>query len=168
MFINYLSLPSIPSELLEDLDTIRSLPFAEETPFKEGNKFRLKNVNSSLHEYLKPMFPFEIFCRYQFVYNGIPIHVDYKDNTGRKYAINYLLDCGGDNVVTNIYDRTYQLIESKCIELHKWHVIHTDQLHDVKNIDPNKVRIAISVGELSNNNHVMETFLRNFGVDGGI
>ena len=168
MFINYLSLPAIPHEMLEDLDTIKNKPFSEETPFKRDSKFRLKDVDSKLHEYLKTIFPFDILCRYQFVYDGIPIHADYKDDVGRKYAINYLLDCGGNNVVTNIYNSDKQLIESKCIESKRWHVIHTDQLHDVKNINPQSVRIALSVGELDNDNHIIEKFLQNFGADGGI
>ena len=142
MFINYLLLPTIPNEVLESLETIRAKPYATGTLYDNILRFKLKDVNPELIEYLQTIFPFPISCRYQFVFRGLPVHID----NDREYAINYLLDTGGKNVVTNIHNSNLRIIESVSIEPFKWHSIQTSNLHSVDNIDPDTTRIAISVG----------------------
>ena len=158
MYIDYLNIPAIPKEILEDLDTIRNRLFAIGTPY--NGTFRLKDTSSTVSDYIQTLFPFEVHCRYQFVYQGLPIHTDMKGNAGRKLAVNYLLNAGGNNVITNIYDNNYNVIDSKCLELNRWHYIRTDHLHNVSNIDKDSVRIALSIGL----NEDIEDFIHQFSL----
>jgi hypothetical protein len=77
------------------------------------------------------------------VYKGLPIHVD-KGN--RIIAYNYLLDTGGENVRTAVYDKKYKPLQIERLELKRWHRINTGMLHGVHGIEPDKVRVAISIG----------------------
>ena len=61
----------------------------------------------------------------------------------RIYAINYLIDQGGDNVETCFYDNLNN--EEKYIfPLHTWHLFRTDGLHCVKNVKTERKSITIS------------------------
>lgn len=71
-----------------------------------------------------------------------PIHFDY----GRKYAFNYFLDLGGDNVWTHWYDADRNRIESHKIQAHRWHIIAVNpELHSADGIEPGRKRISISL-----------------------
>jgi hypothetical protein len=72
------------------------------------------------------------------------MHTDY----GRKYAFNYIIDTGGDDVRTNWYDNIIDknIIESHKIEPFRWHVIAVNpELHGVDGIHPDRKRISISL-----------------------
>lgn len=71
-----------------------------------------------------------------------PIHYDY----GRKYAFNYLLNTGGEDVWTCWYDSDKKLIEKHKIEPFRWHAIAVNpELHAVQGIEKDKKRIFISL-----------------------
>ena len=71
-----------------------------------------------------------------------PIHIDY----GRKYAFNYFLDTGGDNVWTHWYDADKNIIESHRAEPFRWHMIAVNpELHSADGIEPGRQRVCISL-----------------------
>jgi hypothetical protein len=53
------------------------------------------------------------------------------------------LDTGGNNVRTAVYNVNYKVSQIEKLELKRWHLINTGMLHV---INPDKVRIAISIG----------------------
>lgn len=63
----------------------------------------------------------------------------------RQYAINYLIDLGGDNVETCFYqqDKT-TLIEKYILPLHTWHILKVYNYHCVNNIETKRKAITIS------------------------
>jgi hypothetical protein len=142
-YIEYIDLPTVPEHLIEPLqDIINKSPKNFSYVSQEYQFFKTRYVNDDLKLWLQPLFDFEIHPQYQLVYDGLPIHVD-KGN--RIYAYNYLLDTGGDNVETAIYDENHNLLQSKKLELKRWHCVNTFMPHTVHGIDPDKVRIAISI-----------------------
>jgi hypothetical protein len=71
-----------------------------------------------------------------------PIHHDY----GRKYAFNYFLDLGGDDVWTHWHDSDHNVVESHRVEAFRWHIIAVNpELHSVTGIEPGRKRICISL-----------------------
>ena len=142
--IEYINLPNVPEHLIEPIqDIINKKPKHYSSVTSEYEYFKTKNVSQELKDFLQSIFDFEIYPQYQLVYDGLPIHID-KGN--RVIAYNYLLDTGGDNVHTIVYDSNYKPLEIKKLELKKWHSINTSMLHGVHGIMPNRVRIAISIG----------------------
>jgi len=143
-YIEYINLPTVPEYLIEPLqDIINKPPKNFSNVSSEYAYFKTRHVNDDLKLWLQSLFDFEIYPQYQLVYDGLPIHID-KGN--RIFAYNYLLDAGGDNVETAVYDKTHKLLQSEKLELKRWHCINTGMPHTVHGINTDKVRIAISIG----------------------
>jgi hypothetical protein len=141
-YIKYVDLPRVPKHLIEPLKNIINKPPKTLSYIPtEYAYFKTKHVNNDLKSWLQPLFEFEISPQYQLVYDGLPIHVD----RDRIFTYNYLLDTGGDDVKTAIYDENHKLLQSEILELKRWHHINTSMPHCVHGINPYKVRIAISV-----------------------
>ncbi len=151
MFINYLDqIPQIPSELIPDIKSIVDLKLYPN--LADAYQFSLKNVNEDLyawivtnvlpHTNVKPDKSLRIF--YQLIANGkkkFPIHKD----RNRTLAYNYILDPGGPDVITNVYDDNKNLIESGCLMPFRWHSIKVDKFHNVINLPDNAVRISVTL-----------------------
>jgi hypothetical protein len=137
-YIEYVHLPSIPEHLIESISDIMNKPTQADFIY-----FKTKPVSDDLKLWLKTIFDFDIDPKYQLVYNKIPIHVDRGD---RITAFNYLLDTGGGNVSTAIYDKHKNLLQSEILDLKRWHRIDTSMPHCVHGINPNQIRVARSIG----------------------
>ena len=143
-YIEYIDLPPVPEHLIEQLQDIVNKPPKNFSYVSQENQFfKTRYVSNDLKSWLQPLFEFEIYPQYQLVYDGLPIHID-KGN--RIFAYNYLLDTGGDDVKTAVYDENYKLLQSEKLELKRWHRLNTGMLHTVYGMDPNRVRIALSIG----------------------
>jgi hypothetical protein len=146
--IDYLEFPNPPVELLESVDVIIAKERIASVTSRDF--FQLRAASDELiawcNDNIKGV-PFPFKAQYQIIGYGIPIHRDRALPNGkpRTLAFNYLLDCGGEDVVTSIYDDSYNLIESHIIKLHRWHSIKVDMLHGVSGLTPGRFRIAISL-----------------------
>lgn len=155
-FIDYLNLPEVPTELLPSAQWIIDKPRIDRSKTGLNNPiFHPKNIdNPPLAEWLsenivktligKPIrtdTPFTYF-RYQVIYPNFPIHID---KFARRAGINYLLQLGGDNVLTQVYDDDHKVIDSKKIELNKWHYLIAERPHNAINIEGIRVAIAITL-----------------------
>jgi hypothetical protein len=142
-YIEYLNLPPVPEHLIESItDIINKPPKAYSAVPAEYNFFKTRDVNDDLAEWLQSIVKYKIYPQYQLIYNGLPIHID-KGN--RINAYNYLLDTGGKNVKTVVYNENYKPLQIEQLELKRWHRINTGMLHGVHGIEPDKVRVAISI-----------------------
>jgi hypothetical protein len=143
-YIEYLTLPPVPEYLIEPLqDIINKSPKNFSHLSSEYAYFKTRHVNDDLKLWLQSIFDFEVWPQYQLIFDGLPIHID-KGN--RIFAYNYLLNTGGDNVKTAVYDKNNILLQCETLELKRWHRINTGMPHTVHGIDPDKIRIAISIG----------------------
>jgi hypothetical protein len=94
-------------------------------------------------------------------------HIVHSD-IDRKFALNYMLELGGKNVITSWYQETdkplrrtkssggkqtdtgsvnysdLKLLDSVVLKLNTWYLIATDILHDVDNIEDERSSISIS------------------------
>lgn len=143
-YIEYINLPKVPENLIEPLDVIiNKPPISDSDPPPDHPYYKARHVNDDLLIWLKSILDLEMRPRYQLLYDGLPIHTD---KGKRVLAYNYLLDLGGENVKTTVYDNQYNPLQIEQLELKRWHRIDTGMLHGVSGIDPNRVRIAISIG----------------------
>ena len=142
-YIEYINIPLVPDHLIEDCQSKIDKPTNIETGIpKDYAYFKSKKVSNELTEWLQQFFDFKITPQYQVIYKGLPIHID-KGN--RVLAYNYLLDTGGDNIKTAIYNEKYQILQLETLELKKWHRIDTGMLHGVHGINPDRIRVSLSV-----------------------
>jgi hypothetical protein len=78
--------------------------------------------------------------RYQVMNTGFPIHTD---KYSRRVAINYLLELGGSNVLTQVYDGNNEVLESQRIDLHRWHYLIAELPHNATPIETPRAAISV-------------------------
>jgi hypothetical protein len=83
----------------------------------------------------------EMYFASQCMINNVDIHKD----IGTKIKLSFILDTGGNDVVTNFYaDDQITLLASYVIEPNRWHIFKADTYHQVSNITPGQVRFSIT------------------------
>lgn len=133
-----LNIPKIPEHLILPLEEILEL----ENVFEgDSNNYTVHDVQKELKEYLQPLFPNYRKFRYQTMTGDIPVHVD----NSRDFAINYIIDPGGDNVHTVWYeeDRITPTQDAK-FPAQQWHEIQVNLYHNVTGITGRRYGITIA------------------------
>lgn len=165
MLFSYLNLPQLPVELeqlcLKNIDLIDNHKDLNRLNKLEGIGHSITFIPSVVHAWLnrnilfpnfkpiteemlnKTMLHVSHYIKHPEGTGVHPTHFDY----GRNYAINYIIDSGGDNVVTywTEYDRK-TIIKEIVIEPKRWHVIKVKpDWHGVKGIRIGRLRSIISI-----------------------
>jgi len=165
MLFSYLNLPQLPVELeqlcLKNIDLIDNHEDLNRLNKLEGIGHSITFIPSVVHVWLKRNILFPNFnpvteemlnktmlhvSHYIKHPEGTGVHPTHFDY-GRNYAINYIIDTGGDNVVTYwTEDDRKTIIKEIVIEPRRWHVIKVKpDLHGVKGIRIGKLRNIISI-----------------------
>jgi hypothetical protein len=139
-YIDYLTLPDLPEDLLESVEDIINKP--RKNSVVKQDYFQARPISDELQDWLEKNLPFKFIAQYQIIYLGLPIH---KDEGNRKLAYNYILAQGGNNVKTMIFDDDKKLLQSETLPLKTWHSIKTDMFHGVFGLQSNNPRVSISV-----------------------
>lgn len=79
--------------------------------------------------------------KYKNAQGVVPMHKDF----GRHYAINYMVDTGGENVYTVWWDDNFKEIKRDKVELSRWCILSTKVLHGVEGIEPGRDRVGIGL-----------------------
>ena len=137
-------LPDVPQELINSLEEIES--FENVFPYPESrHTYASYKVPRILQNYLQEFFDYPVIVRYQIIRKNLPIHVDVGIK-GIKY--NYILDTGGENVLTKFWDSVdnpgKKLFEVK-IKQRFWHYLNIETPHSVVGVE--QPRISITVRE---------------------
>lgn len=164
MLFSYLDLPSLPTEFIDqckkNIDLIDNNDFLNLKNKKEGIGHSITFIPSHVSKWLKqnctgPLFKEEIpyearsfmlhvshYIKHEEGNGTHPIHFDY----GREYAINYIIDKGGDQVITSWYKNDRKtVIEELEIEPFRWHIIRVKPaLHGVRGIQLGRLRCVVS------------------------
>lgn len=139
-YIENLSLPNVPDDLLESVEDIINKPRGNSIVTQDY--FQARPISNELQYWLEKHLPFKFIAQYQIIYPGLPIH---KDMGNRKVAYNYLLSQGGNNVKTVIFDESKKILQSEILPLKSWHSIKTDMFHGVFGIMKDTPRISLSL-----------------------
>lgn len=139
--LEYLDLPTIPDEWLLSLEQIKELPPYSPPHLERQNLYYLRQLKDQrIIKLLQPYFDFDIgeHIFYQFIGAKLGIHTDF----GRKTAINYIINTGGENVITKWFSGK-EVIYQEIIEEKKWHKITVNVNHCVENITSDRYAITI-------------------------
>lgn len=145
-YIKYVNIPTVPEELLDSVEHIIDQK-PEVMLVREFGTFQYKTVNSLLDQWVHDTFKINCYAKYQIIFAGIPIHKDNPAFPGdRRIAFNYLLDLGGNNVVTTVYDEDKTtVLQSEVIPLKTWHSLVVERYHGVDGISSTNPRVALTV-----------------------
>lgn len=148
MPIQYINLPQVPDNIIKRL----AQNYKEYTPTK------LSRDTIQKAAYIRSLTNVEIYREWcneniamapwsvQLMDDDIPIH---KDINGVRLRLTYLIDAGGDDVLTRFYNDDRSIIESHKIELFRWHLFDTTVFHDVVGIEADRYRFAITASILA-------------------
>jgi hypothetical protein len=112
-----------------------------------NNSYVSYNADDVLREAIKSCFPewffseFPIGITIQTIQTGFSGYV-HKDP--RKYALNYLLELGGDNVTTSVLNTSTNQFESIVADLHVWHLLKVSQDHKVDGMTSPRISISLT------------------------
>jgi len=144
-YMNYLDWPTIPNDIIPSVQSIIDKPMRDRGKYN-NIFFHPKSINDNVSNWIMnnicPILASEIkMIQYQVIYPNLPIHID---SGSRRVGLNYLLQSGGKNAETKIYnvDRE-EIISSTNINPFIWHYIITEMPHTVSNIED--VRVGISI-----------------------
>lgn len=138
MFVKEIALPEIPAELLaivrhQALDWVESV--------KGTNKmYQWIPANSTVEKWCK-----ENICEYaqwavQVLIGDLPKHID--ENSQVK--IQYLLEAGGENVISKSYKNDY-VVHSMACDTNKWYILQTDEFHGVYGVTGIRIALAARI-----------------------
>lgn len=139
--LEYIDLPAIPDEWLLSLEEIKKLPSFSPIALETHNLYYLRKVTDErIINLLQPHLDFDISNSlfYQYIGKQLGSHIDY----GRKTVINYIINTGGENVVTKWFSGT-DVIFQDIIEEKRWHKITVDIPHSVDNIQTDRYMLTI-------------------------
>lgn len=156
-------LPKIPPELLID----PYVPDESKIGFQDTGYTRWA-IPKELETWLFSNISQEVgIAGYQIISQDVNAHCD-----RRSWAVNYIVDTGGTEVVTSLWQQPGQpiirqpsikipayakldCIQSHCIEPGRWHLLNTHVLHSVRGIRTQ--RSAVTVG-LNSEDPLLEIF----------
>lgn len=135
MYLSYLKLPNLPKAFLPQIRMMASVPEPMDV-HKSTKSYRLPD---SICEWLRTNvmdadWYIQVFDEDQ------EIHKDRFTTT----RLMYLLDQGGDEVVTAHYDDEHNLISSDVIPVHTWAILKADVFHSVDGIEMGRQRVMIT------------------------
>jgi len=144
MLIQYLNFPKVPTNIIDKLN-------------RDHDKFVPTEQSKIFPVYIRSMTKSELYASWcnenicqarwstQLIKDSLVIH---KDKNGVRFRLTYLIEPGGDNVLTKFYNDDKEEIESIRIEPFRWHLFDATVFHNVVNVEPGKLRFAITASIL--------------------
>ena len=140
-YIQYLNLPSIPADLVATINKEYKEHQLHNNQRSHGNYYVWSDLNNqSINTWCQANICSSVYFAFQMMCLDVPTHKDHVS----QIKINYVLETGGDQVLTNFYDDDQNLLESYCIEPNRWHIFDASVYHSVTNIAANQVRFGIT------------------------
>ena len=137
-YIRYLNLPAIPNEIIASVN--KNFDEYEKVTHKETYTWS-DSFNKEINDWCRANICDTMYWGFQIITGDMFLHKD----RGTLTKMNYIIDTGGDQAVTEFYDEDQTtLLDSVIIQPFKWHVFKADTYHCVKNVDEGKVRFSIT------------------------
>lgn len=135
-------IPPVPKNLILSVDEARQNEntYAGSAPVDVYGSFY---PNESLRDWIQQYYDYEVVVRYQIFTQSLPIHRDH-GILGRKS--NYIIEAGGDNVLTQWWDdekNPQKILHQEKCETNTWYDLDIETPHSVINVE--KTRYSITV-----------------------
>ena len=139
-YVKFLNLPRIPESIISNLPKDYSLyhRHASAGPFSRSDSF-----NSEIDRWCKQNISNDIDFGFQIIEDNVPAHID--NRVFVKFF--YLIEEGGENVLTKYWSEDNEFLKEYHIPVHTWVLFRADLLHSVENVDNKKRRVSV-VGKL--------------------
>lgn len=134
-FVQYVNLPDIPQDILQSISVD-----PQHYEFDHGSYWTDQH-NQALNAWAQKNICTDMYFAFQCFTNSVNMHKD----LGTQIKLNYIVQPGGTQVVTEFYgdDQTTKL-DQYIIEPGRWHLFRANVNHCVRGIEPGQVRFAIT------------------------
>jgi hypothetical protein len=133
--IRYLNLPVIPKTITDNISrNIKDYQWSSGSQPRPGYEDSYIWTDSNTHtinSWCKENICSDMYWAFQLIRQNLDIHRDH----GTEIKLSYLLDSGGNNVVTEFLDEQLNVTHSYVIEPNRWHILNVKYLHRVVNVD---------------------------------
>lgn len=141
-YIQYLDLAPIPDHVVASLDFDVDRHCRHDNAQRHGPYIWSDYQTSVLNEWCKQNISRDLYYGIQLMTADVPRHID----IGTKVKINYLIDCGGHQVITNFYDHDkITLLDSYQIDQGRWHIFKADTCHEIINIQSTRISVTAKI-----------------------
>lgn len=140
-YYRYINLPTIPQEIVKNLPKDFDL-YTRKDLGRWGDDYKWSDTfNSEINAWCQSNICDEMWWGFQIIKGDLGVHIDHVT----KYKFVYLIDTGGDQVITEWFDEDQKtLVDSVILEPQRWHILKVDTYHSVRGIDPNRVRHSVT------------------------
>jgi hypothetical protein len=140
-YIRYLNLPSFPQQIINSIPRDFSL-YERKTDSRLAAAYMwTDSFNEQVNRWCQSNICSDMYFAFQIITGDLAMHKD-KDT---KIKINYLVQTGGDKVLTEFFDDDQLTkVASYNIDANRWHIFKADSYHSVTNIIPGQVRFSIT------------------------
>ena len=137
-YYRYINLPRVPNEIVGKI----KIDPAEYNGVLRGESYKWSDdFNQEVNDWCQKNICNDVYFAFQMMTTDHHIHRD----KGTKTKFIYLLDTGGDSVVTNFYDDDQTtIVDSVVLEPHRWCILKVDSYHSVAGVENGKTRFAIT------------------------
>ena len=135
------SFPKLSAEIYEKINFNLSLYQNKNTLGTNVNYVWSDDFNKDINEWCKKHIIDDVYYAFQIATADMPLHKD-KNSTVK---LIYVLDTGGDNVITSFYNQQKQKLHSIKVEANCWYLLKTDVWHCVEGITSPRFSICATV-----------------------
>jgi hypothetical protein len=134
----YIDLPRLPDTLIAGINR----NFDDYDIVVHADTYTWSNsFNQEINQWCQENICADMYWGFQIIRGNLITHIDRE--TTVKFV--YLLDTGGDNVVTSFYaDDNTTVIDSVVLEAHRWHILKVDVPHGVTGVNADRTRFSIT------------------------
>lgn len=135
--IRYLNLPQIPEDIIKNLNY--NFEEYDQRTRQLDTYLWSDSFSDELNIWCKKNICEDMYWGFQIISGNLPIHKD----VGTEIKLIYLLQLGGDNVLTNFYeDDKITISDSYNIQANRWHILQANRYHSVENVE--SVRFSVT------------------------
>jgi hypothetical protein len=140
-YIQYLNLPQIPDDLLQKINKDFNSYKKQPGHYNQDTYWWSDSFNNEINDWCQKNICADMYFGFQASTGNLDLHKDHVTKT----KLTYLLDCGGDNVLTEFFDDDYRTkLATYIIQKNRWHIFKADTSHRVLNVESGKIRFSIT------------------------
>lgn len=140
-YYRYINLPLIPQSVVATME-MNFDKYEKRDAGRHGDTYKWSDsFNTEINKWCQENICNEMWWAFQFIKGDLGIHQD----VVTKYKFVYLLDTGGDDVITEWFnDDKTEVVDSVVLEPLRWHILKVDTWHSVRGVKEGSTRYSVT------------------------
>jgi hypothetical protein len=143
-YIQYINLPAIPQDLISEILRDTNQHLSHNNIVRHGQDAPVYIWSDLGNEAINNWCQKNISAEMYFAFAMMPTDVYIHKDKSLQIKLNYLIDPGGNQVLTNFYDDDHNLLASYCVEPGRWWIINANVFHSVTGLESGRTRFSVT------------------------